>query len=74
MLETAAYAYLRQAGVEKFVPKFHEYDRWTPAKWGLPAIMGHRRGAFNGILLEWLEGGIPFLEQNVSLRDVVDFN
>jgi hypothetical protein len=73
MLETAAYAYLRQAGVEKFVPKFHGYDRRTPAKWGLPAIMGHRRGEFNGILLEWLEGGIALSEQNFSLRNVVDF-
>ena len=73
MLETNAYAYLRRAGVEQYVPKFHGYDRRTPAQWGLPSIMGHTDGEFYGILLEWLEGGVQLSEENVTLDNVVDF-
>lgn len=72
-LETTAYAYLRLARVEDFVPKFYGYDSRTPSQWGLDTIFGEKDGMFYGILLEWLEGAERLSSQNMTLDNVVDF-
>jgi len=73
ILETAAYAYLRTARVEEFIPKFYGYDLRTPSQWGLDRIMGEEDGEFYGIVVEWIEGGEQLSERNITLELVVNF-
>jgi predicted Ser/Thr protein kinase len=72
-LETTAYAYLRRAQVEEFVPKFYGYDFRKPSNWGLQAATAEDEEPLYGILLEWLDGAKQLSEQNMDSAVVIDF-
>jgi len=72
-LETTAYAYLRRAQVEEFVPKFYGYDFRNPSDWGLHGATDVNEEPVYGILLEWLDGAEQLSEQNMDSAVVIDF-
>ena len=73
LLETTAYAYLRQAGVESFVPEFFGWALRTQSDWGLPCVPDEGEGQYYGILIEWVEGAEPLSEKNINSGLAVNF-
>jgi hypothetical protein len=69
-LETTAYAVLRDAGVEDYIPAVYGVAIRTLGDWGIELGWDNPR-EYRGLVMEWLEGAEQISAENVSLSHVV---
>lgn len=69
-LETTAYAVLREAGVEEYIPTVYGIATRTLGDWGIDIGWDNPR-EYRGLVMEWLEGAEQISSENVSLDHVV---
>ena len=67
--ETTAYALLRRAGVNYYIPTIYGVGRRTPAGWGIDTDTSETE--YYGILMEWLEGAERLNSQNITMDHAV---
>ena len=68
-LETHAYAYMLDAGIEYYIPDFYGCGKRTLSGWGLCHDEDDRE--YYGIVLEWLEGAEQMTRQNVTIDHAI---
>ena len=69
-LETTAYEYLRNAGIEYYIHQVYGRGYRTVASWGFEEIEGDgdEDGRYSGILTEWLEGLERGSQENITFE------
>jgi predicted Ser/Thr protein kinase len=64
-LEKTAYAYLKKAKLEEYVPDVYGFDRRTLSAWGLRGL-DHDTTKYDGIVMEWIENSEAVSPENIT--------
>ena len=68
-LETTAYAFLKHAEVEYYIPEVYGVGKRTRSGWGID--MDTSKTECYGILMEWLEGAEQMNSQNITIDHAI---